>query len=423
MVSPYFTGSNISTVKSHNLRIILFSLLQQEYLSRVDLAKLTNLSTTTITNLITELLEQDIVVEERDITLERRPGAGRPRTAIRLVPESRYAIGIHIGVGKIRVAITDLRAHIVKRQSLDHPLEKSAEAVLADVSRLVQDTIEQSNIPPENIIGVGVGASGLVNPDTGINMIAPNLQWRDIPIRRWLQKQLGLPVCVDNNVRAMALGEALFGEAKNARVLAFVYARIGVGAGLVVDGQLYRGIGAGAGEIGHAKIIPEGGEPCRCGKTGCLETLVSENSIMRLAQELAGQEPESILAACLRQVDAPTIEQVFAAARAGDTATQSMLVERARYMGIALSNLVNLLNPELILLGGIFAQGKDLLLPSIQETVRQYAFADLGKRVQIKPTTFGQNAGVIGGAALALTTFFYEQPEIFVPRPMPEVIT
>ncbi len=415
-------GSNISTIKSHNLRAILLALLRHEYISRTRLAKLTGLSTTTITNLISQLLEQGIVIEEGTEMLQPRRGAGRPRMALRLVPEAQYAVGIHIGVGNIRVAVTDLRAHILSYLSLDHPLDKPAEAVLAETAELVNQAITQSGVNPQNVIGIGVGASGLVNPDTGINIIAPNLGWRNAPLREWLAKPLGLPVCVENNVRAMALGEALFGAAQNVRVLAFVYARIGVGAGLVVDGQLYRGSGAGAGEIGHTMIIPDGGELCRCGNTGCLETLVSEPVIVGLAKELAGQNGCGILATHLQQVEELTIEQVFTAARAGDTPTQIMLTQRARYMGIALANLVNILNPELILLGGIFTQEHNLLLPTIEATMRQHAFANLGQRVRLQPTGFGRNAGVIGGAALALTTFFYQQAGINRPQPVTEVM-
>jgi glucokinase-like ROK family protein len=367
-------------------------------------------------------LEQGVVVEEGPELLERRRGAGRPRLALRLVPEARYAVGIHVGVGKIRVAITDLRAHILCHYSFNHPLEKSAESVLTEAAALVKRSLAECEIPFHNVIGVGVGASGLVDPATGLNLVAPNLGWRNVPIQAWLSEQLGLPVCIENNVRAMALGEAMFGPAQNVRVLAFVYARVGVGAGFVVDGRLFRGSGAGAGEIGHTMIIPNNGELCRCGNRGCLETLVSEPAIMTLAGRLIEQEPDSLLAHHLRQTDTDTLEQVFAAARAGDKPTRAMLEERARYMGIALANLVNVLNPELILLGGVFAQGQDLLLPTVEATMRRRAFGNLGQQVQLQPTNFGQQAGMIGSAALALSTFFYQDYELTKSQPEVEVV-
>lgn len=405
-------GSNSSTIKSHNLRAILLMLLRSEYISRARLAELTGLSTTTITNLIAELLAQGVVIEEGAESSPSRRGVGRPRMALRLAPEARYAVGVHIGVGSFQVAVTDLRAHIRCHLRQLFPLDKPADAVLADIIDLVNQAIAGSNVRRQDIIGVGVGASGLVDPATGVNLLAPNLSWRNITIRDTLAQGLKLPVCVDNNVRAMALGEALFGAAQNVRVSAFVYARMGVGSGFVVDGQPYGGSNAGAGEIGHTTFLVDGGAACRCGNTGCLETLISEPAIMALAHRLARQDQAGILAGYLEQVEQPSIEQVFAAARAGDQATRQLLDERARYMGIALANLVNILNPELILIGGIFFQGQDLLLPAMEQTMRQRAFANLGERVRLQPASFGRQAGIIGAAALALTHFFYQQNDL-----------
>ena len=409
------TGSNASDVKAHNLSALLLALLRQDYVSRVRLAELTGLSTTTITNLVSELLESGIVVEEGGEKLgaqHGRRGVGRPRTALRLVPEAYYAVGVHIGIGSVRVAVADLRTSLLICLSQAHSLDKSPQEVLAEIAVLIDEAIAQSDVNPQDVLGIGIGASGLVNPHTGVNVLAPNLGWRDVPIQDWFADRLGLPVHVDNNVRAMALGEAMFGVGQDARALAFVYSRIGVGAGFAVNGQLYRGGGAGAGEIGHTTIIPDGGELCRCGNTGCLETLVSEPVIVRLAEELAKQDGHGILATYLREAEGRPIERVFAAARAGDVATCAMLAERSRYLGIALANLVNTFNPEMIVLGGILAQGQDLLLPVAEATMRQRSFANLGEQVRLQTTGFGWQAGVVGAAALALDAFFYQQAAI-----------
>jgi predicted NBD/HSP70 family sugar kinase len=268
-------------------------------------------------------------------------------------------------------------------------------------------------------VGVGVGASGLVDPETGVNVVAPNLGWHDVPIRDILAHRLNVPIFVDNNVRAMALAEAMFGAGRGVNTLAFVYGRVGVGAGFVVGGQGYRGSRAGAGEIGHTTVIQAGGAPCRCGNTGCLETLVSEPELVRQAQVLAARAPNSILAARLNAApgavsgadgnsDSP-LERLFAAARDGDREALALLEERASYMGTALANLVNLINPDMIILGGLFAAGQDLLLPRIEETMRRRSFAGLGEAVALRVSTFGQEVGVIGAAALALDAFFYRQ--------------
>lgn len=405
-------SSNISLVKSHNTRAILLSLLQDGPISRVELAEKLSLSNTTITNLISELLDEGIVLEDRVELPEVRRSVGRPRRMLRLVPSARYAIGVHIGIGLFRVAITNLLAEIIHNEIATFDLGTPPEVVIKDIADLIEEAINKSKIERERVIGIGVGASGLVNFDEGVNVLAPRLGWENVPIQHSLQAKLDLPVCVDNNVRTMALAEAFFGDGRGVGVLAFVYGRIGVAAGFVVNGQIFRGSGAGAGEIGHTTIIPQGGEICTCGNSGCLETLLSEPKWIRHAEKLAASHPDSTLASYLiPESERSPIDSIFAAARDGDERTLHYIEERSCYLGIALANLVNVLNPELIILGGMLAQGSDLILPVAEAKMRQAAFAGLGEKVKLAVTSFGWRAGATGAAALALTTFFYQYAE------------
>jgi glucokinase-like ROK family protein len=407
---PKSRGSNINLVKAHNVSAILYCLLQEEMVSRVELAEKLSLSNTTITNLTAELLEEKIIIEERIDVTEKRKQVGRPRRMLRLMPDARYAIGVHIGVGMFRVAVSNLFAEIISSQMVDFNLETPPEDVILDIAQRVNLTIETSGIDRRRVIGIGVGASGLVNYETGVNVLAPRLGWKGVPIQSLLESQLDFPVCVDNNVRSMALGEAFFGAGRGISSLAFVYGRIGVGAGFVVDGQLFRGSSAGAGEIGHTIMLPQDGELCSCGNTGCLETLISEPVLVRQAQLLAKNNPDGLLSLHLKNgEDNSQMEQIFAAAREGDQKTRDLIRDRACYLGIALANLVNMLNPEVILLGGMFAQGHDLIIPVAEAKMREAAFAGLGDNVQIMATDFGWRAGVVGASALALTSFFYQQ--------------
>lgn len=406
-----FSGNNVLDVKQHNLRAILRTLLHHGPLSRVQLAEQTTLSNTTITNLTAELLELEIIREEdapaREAAPKRR-GVGRPRRMLQLAPGARYVVGVHIGIGIFRVAITNLRAEIIHNNIAPFAIDAPANIVLDNVAALVERSIHESGLDPKFILGVGVGASGLVDPQRGVNVLATRLGWRNVPICAHLESRLGLPTCVDNNVRAMALGEAVFGAGRGIDLLAFIYGRIGVGAGIVLDGQVFRGSGAGAGEIGHTIILPAGGELCRCGKRGCLETLASEPVLIREAQLLIAQNPDSLLASYWQQAELPKIDAIFAAARDGDKETMQLIENLAYYLGIALANLVNVLNPALILLGGMFGQGSDLILPRAETTMRDNAFADLGEKVRLQPTSFGWRAGIVGASALALTHFFYD---------------
>ncbi|RME80204.1 MAG: ROK family transcriptional regulator [Caldilineae bacterium] len=409
---PSLAGKNRADLKAHNLQAILMSLLSEERIARVELARRTALSATTISNLVGELMELGIIEEDGARPQAAMRGVGRPRRMLRLVPDARYVIGVHIGIGLYRVAVTNLYAEICANTISQYDTHAPAEEVLDAIAGDVKRTLEQSGVTREKLLGVGVGASGLVNPNQGVNLYAPRLGWRQTPIRAYLEERVQMPVCVENNVRAMALGEALFGAGRGARTLAFVYGRIGVGAGLVINGRLFRGSGFGAGEIGHMIMMPEGGERCSCGKHGCLETLVCEPVLVRAALRLTGQEPTGLLASYLRNVhDAPLISNIFAAARDGDAPTQALIRDRARYLGIALANLVNLYNPDRIILGGMFAEGSDLILPTAEAVMRAMALDSLGESVQVLPTSFGWRAGIIGAAAVALLNFFYAPAE------------
>lgn len=390
------------------------SLLYEGEISRAEIAKRTSLSSATITNLASELISQGIITEIAPAIseAESKRAVGRPQRMLRLIPNACYAIGVHIGVGLFRVAVTNLHADIIENCIVEFERETPALDVLEQIATEIDGLIADTAIDRQRVLGVGVGASGLVNHEKGLSVLAPRLGWQNVNIQEILQNKLSLPVQVDNNVRAMAIGEAFFGAGRGVNVLAFVYGRSGVGAGFVVNGQVFRGSGAGAGEIGHTIMVPEGGQPCRCGQKGCLETLVTEPVIVRQANEIAQQHPDSLLAQYLAQDDGtPLIDRLFAAAREGDQVTKSMIESQIHYLGIALANLVNILNPEMILLGGVFAQGDDLIRPVACQVMRETAFSSLGEDVIVEPTSFGWRAGVIGAAALALMDFFYQRTD------------
>jgi len=401
------SGTNSVEIRTHNLSAILLTLLYSGGLSRVNIAQSMGVSTATITNLVNELAGQGLVAAEGSIQQRGQKQVGRPQRTLHLIPEGRYAVGVHLDVGRVYVTLTNLLAQPLQTRTMQHPLDARWEDVMDEITDLIHDVITAQKIDPNKLVGVGVAAPGLVDPYTGVDVFAPNLNWRDVPIKRYLSQRLNLPVFVDNNVRAMALGEAMFGAARDVQALAFIYARVGVGAGLVFGGQLYRGAAAGAGEIGHTTVVIEGGERCHCGNTGCLETLVSEPAIVRLALRLAQEHPGGLLANYLEHGEGSVLDRVFMAVQAGDQEVRKLLEERARYMGVALANLVNVFNPEVIVLGGIFRAEQSVLLPVIEATVRQRAFATLGSQVRIQLTSFDDRAGMIGAAALALDSFLY----------------
>lgn len=386
-------GTTSSNIKLHNQSAILLALLHNENISRVHLANILGVSAATITNLVSDLSQKGHIIETGLVPSEGQ--VGRRRRALQLVPDSGFAIGVHIDVGKVYIALTDLLGTIIDRLFFEHNLNEPNQYVLSEVNKHIHQIIERNPDKRDAIVGIGIAASGLVDTERGINLIAPNLNWCDVPIQEVLARTIDYPIIVENNVRAMAFGESLFGNARDYNVIAFIYGRIGVGAGLVLNGEVYRGAGAGAGEIGHTLLVCQDKQR---EELTPLEDMVSELAILTLAKERTGKSY--------------TFSTLLESARAGDEALLSLLDERAYYLGIALTNLVNILNPELIVLGGIFREAHDLMLEKIRETIEQYAFANLGEQVEIRVTAFGNEAGMIGSAALALDTFFY-RPQIF----------
>jgi len=404
-------GSNTNQIKLHNMRAVLLSLLHHEPAYRVEIAEETLLSTTTITNLIDELIEIGVVAEQGVEEFSGRRRVGRPRSALFLVKDARYALGVQIGVETYRIAIANLKAEILSHRHYSFSRTTPPAEIFKEITQKIKDLIAENNVDRQRIIGIGVGAAGLVNYQTGINLLSYNLGWENVPIRDWLAETLNLPVVVDNNVKAMALGEAFFGEGRKVNSLVFVYGRAGVGSGIVIGNRLLRGADLGAGEIGHMILLANEGKKCRCGQIGCLETLVSEPALLDQANEAALAHPDSALTALLKTDSGWPSDRLFTAARQGDLPALEIVERASNYLGIALANLVNLLNPQMIVLGGLFAQGEDLILPRTRQTLQKCAFAGLGEKVILKSTCFGWQAGMVGAAALALTNLFYLNPE------------
>lgn len=399
---PSRPSRQTAQIRADNRRRLLLTLLHHQPISRVRLARRTGISTATVSQLITPLLEEGVVAEIGTDAAGLTAGAGRKPTALQLVADSRYAIGIHIGARRAQIGLGTLDAHLLDLRTVPHRPGESPELAVTRLADVAQEMLAAAglSVGSDRVIGVGVGASGLVESERGVNIWAPGLEWRNVPLADWLSQRTGLPVAVENNVRCMALAETIFGAGQGKPVLAFVYARIGVGAGLVVDSRIYRGAGHAAGEIGHWTMLPTGGERCRCGNTGCLETLISERVIVAEAARLE---------AGLVEGQADPMEAIFAAARNGHTSVRQMLEERAVYAGIALANLVNALNPDLIVLGGLLDRGYDIFGPVLKEVVERRSFNGAGTADTLHPATFGEQSGPVGALSLALDAFFYSQ--------------
>jgi N-acetylglucosamine repressor len=392
-------GRNHSAGKQYNRALLLRLILQQGPMSRLALSRLTKLSPAALTILTGQLLEEGRIIEAGEPDYEEESGrVGRRSTLLDLNPMSGVAIGVHIAPRAVRVGLVDLKGKVRAKVQLDAP-SPDAEATLDAITSAIPPLLKQNKVSHHKLLGAGVGAVGLVQHERGVNLNALSLQWRDVPIRAELEDRLNLPVIVDNNARTMALAEHLFGRgaAYRAADMVLVYAGAGIGGGVIIGGQPYRGTDGAAGEIGHVRVVADG-QPCYCGGIGCLETVVSEASLLRRAGELAQTGKSPFLA---QHADNITRETLLAACEAGDAATIEMLNQAGVYLGIAVSGIARVLNPQTVVLAGPLLDPRLPIFERVQATARTSGNAPGGSR-ELLPASLGEDIGILGGAALVL---------------------
>jgi len=250
---------------------------------------------------------------------------------------------------------------------------------------------------------VGVGCAGPLDSDTGTIYSPPNLRfWDGFPLKRRLEDRLGAPTVVDNDANAAALGEQRFGAGRGHGHILYITVSTGIGAGLVLDGRVYRGADYGAGEFGHV-VLARGGPKCNCGGKGCLEALASGTAIAKRANRLAARSPHSLLGRMLsKKKCALTAKDVVAAAREGDAVAGGIFHDAAVYLGLGITSAIHMLNPEIVIIGGGLSRAGKLLFDPVRKTVAERAQKHLAENVRIIPAKLGGKAGIYGSFADAL---------------------
>lgn len=361
-------------LRAYNRGLVLRLLRDEGPLPRAELARRTGLSATTMTKVVAQLIDEGSLAE-RSETDSAAPRIGRPATDVALVPGSSWVVGVQVGVGAVQLGLCDLldRAHWTRGFEFDTsaPADRMLDTLATEIGAL----IAESGV--ERVLGIGVAAPGPVDPGHRVNLLSVNVGWRDVRFADRLEGALGLATVVDHNVRAMALAEARYGCRE--RNLLYVHVRTGLGAGVVLNGQPFQPGVYGVTELGHLRVV-EKGRRCACGSTGCLETVVSEPYLTA-------------------KVGTPLM--------AGLDEHPQVRDELVDYLSTGLAAAVNLLNPEHIRLGGIFSDAPDALLDRISDALRDKTFPVLRDSVHLDRSSLGMDAGVAGGAAVALDRFFY----------------
>ncbi len=381
--------------KDRNKLLILKTIYNGGEISRADLARYTELTRTTVSSKVSELINDGLVHE---VGLGVSDG-GKPPVILQIDDHGRHLIGLDLGNSHLQGGVTDLRGNILYRYEL--PMQdQDGEAALALVYDLVDMLLAATDQP---MLGIGIGTPGLIDAPNGIIRQAVNLRWRDLPLRDLLAKRYNLPCHLSNDSHAAAVGEYIFGQPKKGKKHQIVVkAGRGISAGIMLDGQLYVGESSIAGEIGHITMV-ENGELCACGNTGCLETVVSTRVLLRVAREISWNNPNSPLHANVSRPEDITTDVVYQAYNDGDPDLKQKADEMGRYLGIAIANIVGLMNIESILIGGNLSQLGEPFLEAIRHEFYRRLNPILPAQTSIEMCSLGKDIVIKGAAALLLT--------------------
>ncbi len=317
---------------------------------------------------------------------------------------SRYIIGVDLGGTNIVVgAMPEDGSREIAFRSSPTRSSEGEDSVVERMIQMIEDviavTMAETGAPRENFLGVGVGAPGPLDREKGIIITAPNLGWKMFPLRDRIQSVTGLHTTLDNDANCATMGEAWTGAAKGAKNVIGVTIGTGIGGGIIIDGKLYHGSSDVAGEIGHM-TIDSTGRRCGCGNYGCLEAYASGTAIADRAREaLAGETEGVLMTMCDKNLEKVTAQMVYKAAKEGDLVAIDVVRETARFLGAGIGALLNVLNPEVVVLaGGVVNAGEALFAP-LKAEIRRRAFAPAVDACQIVPGALGGSAGVVGAVA------------------------
>ena len=382
-------------IKEHNRNLVLKTLLENDLISRADIARSTHLTRTTVSEIVSDLISESLI---REAGLGSSSG-GKSPILLGVVDDSRYLIGLDLAHNQFSGAIVNLGGEL--RETVSLPVNpQDGDGALQLVYEIL-DRLVEAQIQP--LVGIGIGAPGLVNTATGVVVNAVNLDWKDLPLASLLEERYRMPVRVLNDSQAAALGEYTYGaERVGDENLIVVNARHGIGAGVLIDGRLFQGDGGGAGEIGHVVVVPEGGLLCRCGNYGCLETVASAQAIVTRLRTLAGDFPDTLLPKDPQSISLVEVEQAF---RAGDSLTEGIVLDAGRYLGLALSGLVGILNIQNIVLTGDMTRFGEKWLGAIQDSMSRSTLFGLARDTRISVGGLYGNAIILGASALIWTNY------------------
>ena len=393
--------------KEINRRLILEQIRRHELISRSEIVDATGLSKAAVSSIVAELMETKLVEEIGS----QSTAIGRPRILLSLVPTAAFTVGAELTNQECRVTLTNLRAEPVAR--FFQPVtsgDLSVETLVGILQRCVQHVTAE--IAPERILALGICVPGIVDPATGQVAFSVLLPWRNVELGQIAAQRFPYPVAVFSRGNAATWGERWYGAGQTATNMLYVRVGTGIVGGLVLNGQPYLGQGFGAGELGHVTVQPDGAL-CRCGNQGCLATVATLDSLLsRVSQLLRDSRDNPLWSRVHDDLNALTLEDILWAAEADNPVALQALAEMGRWLAIAIASAVNLLNLDMVIIGGPLEQAGEKLLGPLRAELSQRALPTHLARVEIVPSALKEDAPSIGAASLVLH-------ELMSPNPLP----
>jgi glucokinase-like ROK family protein len=369
--------------------------------SRLELARLADLSPSSITAIVQRLIKKGLVVESEPATSQ----LGRRPIPLQVRRDAAYLVGVDLGSFFLRIVITDINGEIVYRSQSRTDMKVGRQRVLEKTFLSIHQAIRESNIPQKSIKGIGIGHSGVIDSEAGVVLSYPRPgqmeEWRNVPLRDIFEKEFSLPCLLEDSVRTSTIAEKCFGSARELSDFLYIDVGMGIGAGIFLDGKIYRGGGGRAGEFGHI-TVNESGPLCSCGNTGCLETLASSAAIIQNVRAAIEKGIDSKIRELIDgDLDKISIELIARAASEDDSLAYRVLQGAASYIGIGLANLVNLLNPKVVIFGGaLFREIPQLIADPLRRIIKQRSLEKSANEVQLAVSTVGAEASALGAARL-----------------------
>lgn len=311
--------------------------------------------------------------------------------------EKQYVIGVDLGGTKISTALAELNGNILNENTIPTNAKDGEEAVLSRIIYAIEQILELTGKRADEIKTIGIGSPGPLDSKKGVILETPNIPFKNFQLVKPIEDRFEIPTYLENDANAAAIGEFMFGAGRNTKNMIYITVSTGIGAGAIVEGKIYRGNTCNALELGHSTILPDGPR-CNCGNYGCLEVLSSGTAIARVANEQLKAGKDS----SLKNYEVVTSYEVFQEAKKGDKLSLDVLNKCLQYLGIGIANIITIMDPEVVVLGGGVSLAGDIVFDRVNEVVNERCFKVLKENCRVVPAALGKQSGVVGAVALAI---------------------